>query len=205
MIEERRTINSQFDNQLEEFNTDSEYQKAVPEVGAIIYANGYPFYGDGNQWNQLAKLTDIPIGSNAGYQVAEDTTYTNVNNAQTLTAVEEIIYNDNGNRLGNLSEYNGDKFYFRNEVIYTVTISFTAQVSANNQHAQLFFGTSGIPYNGYSDVLYFAKGNNVAHSFSRTYQIVGDDATEQGGINLYLFPSHAGKMWNAKFTIQRAF
>lgn len=203
MIEERRTINSQFDNQLEEFNTGSEYERAVPEKGAIIYANGYPYYGDGETWNRLAKSSDIPTG-NAGFQFVSDTRFTDTNNAQILTAVEQIIKNNSGNTVGTLNEFENDKFYLQRDVMYIITISFTSSVSANNQHAQLFFGYSGIPYNGYSDVLPYVKGNNVAHAFSRTYQILGDSSTAEG-INLYLFPSHAGKLWGAQFTIQRAF
>ena len=205
MIEERRNVNSQFDNQLEFINTPSEVN-AVPEKGAIVYTEfGQPavFFGNGQDWVQLATTNDIPTFSN-GYQVAYDSDHTNVNNAQNLTAVEQVVMNNVATSLGTLSVYDGRTFIFREGTIYTVSISFTSQLSVNNGHAQLFFGTSGIPYDGNAEVFDYSKGNNVAHQFTKTFQISGDAFTAQG-IKLYLFPSHAGKIWNAKFTIQQAF
>ena len=204
MSERRRIRNSQFDNVLENFDVFSGFGTAVPEKGAIVYSEGRVYYGDGVEFLQLANSTDLPTG-NLGYQFVTDGEHTNVDNAQNITAVAQIILNNSATSKGTLTEFNSNKFYLRDEVMYIITISFTAQVSANNQHAQLFFGYSGLPANGYSDVLPFVKGNNVAHAFSRTYQILGDASTESDGISLYLFPSHAGKLWGSQFTIQRAF
>lgn len=206
MIEERRTINSQFDNQLEEFNTGSEYERAVPEKGAIIYVDGYAYYGDGNQWNQLAKLTDLPTFEN-GYNRIEDTRYNSVGNSQTLAVSENRITNNAGSVTGDLGVYDepSNAFILRDRVIYTISISFTARVSANNAHAQVFLGSSGLAWYGLSNIISFPKGNNVAHEFYLTFQVVGDGATASTGIIPYIFPSHSGNLWNAKFTIQRAF
>lgn len=201
-IETRQRRNSQFDNQLEEFNSQSEYN-AVPELGAIIWAQGDTYVGDGTEWQRLAKANEIPTFAN-GYQVAYDDRHTNSTNAQIISEVEQEVENNVATSNGSLSVYDGTKFYFRSRTIYTVTISFTSLVTANNAHATLFFGYSGIPYNGDSDVLYYAKGNGVAHQFTRTYQIVGDSSTESG-IKLYIYPSKGGKLWGAKFTIQQAF
>lgn len=206
MIEERNNRNSQFDNQLEFINTPSEVN-AVPEKGAIVYTEfGNPavFFGDGENWVQLATTNDIPTFTN-GFQVAYDDQYTNVNNAQNITAVEQVLKNNLAVSNGGIAVYNNGKFYFRADTIYTVTISFTCQVSNNNGHAELFFGYSGIPYDGNSEVFNFPQGNNVAHKFTKTFQIVGDATSAELGISLYLFPSHAGKLWGAKFTIQQAF
>jgi esterase/lipase superfamily enzyme len=202
-IEERQTRNSQFDNQLEQVNTEEQFFTNVPEVGALISVQGSPFIGDGEGWVQLATMNDIPTYQN-GYQVAYDTDHTNTNNAQNINAVEQVVMNNVGTSLGTMGCYDGRQFFFREGTIYTVTLSFTSLVTTNNAHAQLFFGYSGIPYNGDSDVLIYAKGNGVAHEFTRTFQIVGDSSTAEG-IKLYIFPSHAGKVWGAKFTIQQAF
>jgi hypothetical protein len=206
MIEERNTRNSQFDNQLEFINTASE-ENAVPEKGAIVYTEfGNPavFFGDGENWIQLATTNDIPTFNN-GFQVAYDGQHTNVSNSQNITAVEQVLKNNVATSNGTLSVYNNDKFYFRADTIYTVTISFTSSLSVNNGHAQLFFGYSGIPYDGNAEVFDYSKGNNVAHQFTKTFQIVGDATSAESGISLYLFPSHSGKLWGAKFTIQKAF
>jgi hypothetical protein len=203
MIEQRRNVNSQFDNQLEQVNTEEEFFRNVPEVGALISVQGAPFYGNGQEWKQLAFNDDIPTFAN-GYQVSYDTEHINEETAQILTTASQVIENDNQNAIGSLGIYNGARFRFRKGVIYTVTISFTAKVSTNNAHAELYFSFDGIPYNGDADVLTFVKGNNVYHQFSRTYQIVGDEDTESG-ILLYIKPSHEGKIRNAKYTIQQAF
>jgi hypothetical protein len=205
MIEERNTRNSQFDNQLEFIDTPSEVN-AVPEKGAIVYTEfGQPavFFGNGQDWVQLATTNEIPTFAN-GYQVAYDTQHTNNENGQNLSAVEQILENNVGNSIGQLSVYDGRKFYFRQGTIYTVTISFTCRVSNNNGHAELFFGSSGIPYDGNSEVFNFPQGNNVPHQFTKTFQIVGDSFTQEG-ITLYIFPSHEGRAWSAKYTIQQAF
>lgn len=201
-IETRQRRNSQFDNQLEEFNTESEFN-AVPELGAIIWAQGDTYVGDGTEWQRLAKANEIPTFSN-GYQVAYDDRHASYASAQILTNVEQEVENNVATSFGNLGIYDGTKFYFQNRTIYTVSISFTAQMSTNNAHANLFFGYSGIPYNGDANILYFAKGKDVDHYFTMTYQIVGDDSTANG-IKLYIHPSHGGRLWNAKFTIQQAF
>lgn len=205
MIEQRRTVNSQFDNQLEEFNSYSDYL-SVPEKGAIIYSNGRAFYGNGESWIELANINDIPEAAN-GYCLVEDTEHSNVGNAQSLIVTENKIANDGKSITGSLECWDAlaNAFILRSQVIYTVSISFTALVTANNQHAQVFLGGGGLPWYGLSTIITFPKGNNVAHEFYFTFQIVGDDTTATTGIIPYIHPSHDGKLWNAKFTVQRAF
>ena len=206
-IETRNRRNSQFDNVLEEFNSDSEYNSAVPEVGAIIYANGYPFYGDGQNWNQLAKISDIPEGSKGAYAYVEEGYFISPSVTQNLTAIENQIFNDASTALGTLGDYNGaeSKFYLRRDVMYIITISFASSMSSANAHAELFFGTSGIPFRRYSDLLSYPKGKDVFHTYSRTFQIVGDSGTEENGLILYIKPSTSGKLYGASYSIQRAF
>jgi hypothetical protein len=205
MIEQRNIRNSQFDNQLEKFDSESDFN-AVPEEGAIIYADGRAYYGNGEEFIELANSYDIPTFENGYYRV-EDTRYTSAGNSQTLTASENRIANNAGSVTGELAVYDepSNAFILRSRAIYTISISFTARVSANNQHAQIFLGGSGLAWNGLSTIVTFPKGNNVDHEFYLTFQVVGDRTTESTGIIPYIFPSHAGNLWNTKFTIQRAF
>lgn len=207
MIQERRNVNSQFDNVLEEFNSDSEYQRAVPEKGAIIYANGLPYYGDGTSWQQIARLADIPEAGKGAYAEVTEGYYVSPTINQTLTAVENQIFNDASTASGNLGDYNGADsiFYLQRDVAYIITISFQSLVTANNGHAELFFGNMGIPYKSYSDVLAYPKGKDQWHKYTRTFQIVGDSGTESTGLKLYIKPNVNGKLYGASYVIQRAF
>jgi len=204
-IETRNRRNSQFDNQLEKFDSENDYN-AVPEEGAIIYAGGRAYYGNGEEFIELANSYDIPTFEN-GYCRIEDTSHTNVGNSQTLVVSENRITNNARNITGELLVYDepSNAFILRDGAIYTISISFTARVSANNAHAQVFLGASGLAWYGLSNIISFPKGNNVAHEFYLTFQVVGDGATASTGIIPYIFPSHSGNLWNAKFTIQRAF
>lgn len=204
-IETRNRRNSQFDNQLEKFSDENDYN-AVPEEGAIIYAGGRAYYGNGEEFIELANSYDIPT-LEQGYNRIEDTRYNSVNNSQALSVSENRIENNAGSIEGDLGVYDSgaNAFILQDRVIYTISISFTAQVSANNAHAQIFLGASGLSWYGLSNIISFPKGNNVAHEFYLTFQVVGDGTTASTGIIPYIFPSHSGKLWNAKFTIQRAF
>ena len=203
-IENRNTRNSFFKVEIE--NTETQFNfDAVPEIGAVVYADKHAFIGNGQEWKQLANTEDIPVippTINVGFQVAIDTHYTSQANGKTIGILEELIPNDAGTEYGNIRVYSGSKFYFERNLMYTVSISFSASVNANNQHAELFFGTSGITWNGYKDILFFPKGNGVAHTFTRTYQILGDAFSQDNGVNVYIFPSKDGKIWGAQFSIQ---
>jgi len=200
MIEERNTRNSQFDNVLENFKSENDYN-AVPEEGAIIYSDERIYYANGNEFLQIANSSEIPF---SGYQVVQDDEHINFSTAQSLTAVEQVIENNEGILLGTLNEFNNNKFYFQNGVLYTISISFAYQTTSVNTHANIFFGTSGIPYNGYSNVVNFPLQANAPHLFTQTFQILGDESTENG-IELYIYPSATAKLWDARFTISRAF
>jgi hypothetical protein len=203
-IEKRQNRNSQFDNKLEEVNTEEQFYRNVPEVGALISVQGAPFIGNGYEFVQLANVDQIPKLDN-GYQVSYDGHNTDVSHAQGLTVVEQIIGNDNAINQGSLSVYDGSLFYFKGQAVYTVTISFNALAASITAHANLFFGNSGIAYNQYATLINFAFQANVGHAYSATFQIIGDESTENDGLYLYIFPSTTGKLWNAKFTIQRNF
>ena len=204
MIEQRRTRNSQFDNQLENMDTYSEFS-AVPEKGAIIYAEGNVFYADGSTWNQLAKSSEIPI-SQSGYELIADTQYTS-GSPLTFTASPFVITNNAGvNIKNNLSCFRENVIKLERGGIFIISVCFTANVSANNQHADLYFGdaVTGAIVNGYSDVLPFVKGNGVNHRFTKTFQIAGTLDTQNTGIKVYLSPSHAGSIFGAEFIVNRS-
>jgi len=204
MIEERRTINSQFDNQLENFNSENDYN-AVPEKGAIVYSEGRVYYGDGVEFLQLANSTEIP-STQSGYELIADTQYTS-GSPLTFTASPFVITNNAGvNIQNNLICFDNNIIKLERTRIFTISVSFTANVSSNNQHADLYFGdaVTGAIVNGYSDILPFVKGNGVNHKFTKTFQIVGTEATATKGIQVYLSPTHAGSIFGAEFIVNRS-
>lgn len=204
MIQQRNIRNSQFDNQLEKFDSESDFN-AVPEEGAIIYADGRAYYGDGEKFIELANSYDIPV-IQSGYELIADTQYTS-GSPLTFTASPFVITNNAGvNIKNNLSCFRNNIIKLEKEGIFIISVCFTANVSANNQHADLYFGdaVTGAIVNGYSDVLPFVKGNGVNHRFTKTFQIVGTEATANTGIKVYLSPSHAGSIFGAEFIVNRS-
>jgi len=205
MSERRRIRNSQFDNVLENFDIFSGFGNAVPEKGAIVYSEGRVYYGDGLDFLQLANSNEVP-STQSGYELIADTQYTS-GSPLTFTASPFVITNNAGvNIQNNLTCFDNNIIKLEATRIFTISVSFTANVSANNQHADLYFGdaVTGAIVNGYSDVLPFVKGNGVNHKFTKTFQIVGTLDTENTGIKIYLSPSHAGSIFNVEFIINRS-
>lgn len=203
-IETRNVRNSQFDNQLENFNSENDYN-AVPEEGAIIYSNGRAYYGNGEEFLELANSEDLPR-TQSGYQLIADTQYSS-GSPLTFTASPFVIKNNAGVDLqNNLICFTNNILYLELNRIFTISVSFTANVSSNNQHADLYFGdaSTGALVNGYSDVISFVKGNGVNHKFTKTFQIVGTEATANTGIKVYLSPSHEGSIFGAEFIVNRS-
>jgi hypothetical protein len=204
-IEEERNIrNSQFKVQFENADIQPNFD-AVPEQGALIYREGNAYYGNGDSFIQLANKSDVPINQ-SGYQLVADNQYSLIS-PLTFTASPFVITNNAGvNLQNNLICFRNNIINLERNRIFTISVSFTVQVHANNQHADLYFGNAvtGTIVNGYSDVLSFVKGNGVYHKFTRTFQIVGTEDTQNTGIKVYLSPTHGGSIFGAEFIVNRS-
>lgn len=201
-IENRNNRNSQFKVQFENADIQPNFFDVVPEEGALIYQAGNAYYGNGEDFIQLANRSETPI---AAFVMSKDVTHAAKANAISIPARDTVVIpNDSGNVVGDLSVYSDPYFYFDEGAIYTITISFLAQPSSANAHAELYFGTlAGGVYNGCSNVLNFLKGNNVAHGVSATFQVVGDEDTKAFGLQIFIVPSHTTLLWQPIFTIQK--
>jgi hypothetical protein len=201
-IERRNIRNSLFKVQFENADVSVDFENVIPTVGSLIYSDGNAFYGDGNEFVQLAKNINVPTSA---FVMTKDATHKVKANAISIPARDTVVIpNDFGNVVGSLNVYSNPNFYFDEKGIYTVTISFYAQPSNANAHADLYFGTltAGV-YSGCITVLNFLKGNNVAHGFSHTFQVVGDATTKANGLQIYIVPSHTTLLWQPIFTIQK--
>jgi hypothetical protein len=199
MIEERNSRNSFFDTEIKEYTHGS-----VPEEGALMFSHGTLFYGNGTEFKPVANANYVPY---SGYQILYDGVYLSETFPQDLSVGAQKIVNSASTNVGNMNDYNAEAevFYFRQDVIYNVTINFNAKASSITTHAQIYFGflNNGVIYNQNAVLLNFAFQTNVAHAYSATFQIVGNHDTAFNGISLFINPSASAKLWNAKYTIQR--
>lgn len=94
------------------------------------------------------------------------------------------------------AEFDGD--------VYIITIAFKASISNANGYIDLYLeGGNGTPYDRIRDTMTFPKGNNVEHTFAKTFQFYADDDVVTNGLSVKMLASHSGSIHDVIYFIQR--
>jgi hypothetical protein len=64
-------------------------------------------------------------------------------------------------------------------------------------------GGNGTPYDRIRDIITFPKGNNVEHSYAKTFQYYSDDDVITNGLSIKILASHSGQLHDVIYFIQR--
>jgi hypothetical protein len=187
--------------------TQTEVDDVNIEQGAMLVTDEALFMG----FNGAQVRVYPPQSANMGLGWAryDDTQYTSVSPfAFTTTAF--TVPNNKGfvidtNINSAIDYYSGNKLRaeFENDV-YIVTIAFKAKISNANGHVDIYLeGGNGTPYDRIRDTITFPKGNNVEHTYAKTFQYYADSDVVTNGLSVKIKASHSGSIHDVIYFIQR--
>lgn len=177
------------------------------EQGAMLVTDEALFMGFNNEQVRVYPPQSDKMG--LGWARYDDTQYTSASpysfgtTAFTLpnnkgNVIETHIHSDISYYASNKikAEYDGD--------VYVITIAFKAQISNANGYVDLYLeGGNGTPYDRIRDTITFPKGNNVEHTFAKTFQFYADDDVVTNGLSVKMLASHSGNIHDVIYFIQR--
>ena len=145
-------------------------------------------------------------GSNFGWGRYDDTQYDS-ESPYNFTTSAFVVPNNAGNIVDNteFDFYSSNKLRAENENdVYVVTIAFKAKISNANGYVDLYLeGGNGTPYDRVRDTITFPKGNNVEHTFAKTFQFYADDDVVTNGLSVKMESSDSGSIYDVIYFIQR--
>ena len=177
------------------------------EQGAMLVTDEALFMGFNGKQVRVYPPQSGDMG--LGWARYDDTQYTSASPfAFTTTAF--TVPNNKGfvidtNINSAIDYYSGNKLRaeFENDV-YIVTISFKAQISSANGHVDIYLEDgNGTPYERLKDTITFPKGNNVEHTYAKTFQYYADEDVVTNGLSVKMLPSHSGHIHDVIYFIQR--
>ena len=187
--------------------TQNEVDDVNIEQGAMLVTDEALFMGFNGEQVRIYPPQSGNMG--LGWARYDDTQYTSASHfAFTTTAF--TIPNNKGNVIDTninsaIDYYTGNKLRaeFENDV-YIVTIAFKAQISNANGHVDIYLeGGNGTPYDRVRDVITFPKGNNVEHTYAKTFQYYADEDVVTNGLSVKMLASHSGNIHDVIYFIQR--
>lgn len=187
--------------------TQNEVDDVNIEQGAMLVTNEALFMGFNGEQVRVYPPQSGNMG--LGWARYDDTQYTSASPfAFTTTAF--TIPNNKGNVIDTninsaIDYYAGNKLRaeFENDV-YIVTIAFKASISNANGHVDIYLeGGNGTPYDRVRDVITFPKGNNVEHTYAKTFQYYADEDVVTNGLSVKMLASHSGNIHDVIYFIQR--
>jgi len=144
-----------------------------------------------------------------GWARYDDTQYTSIE-PYTFSTSAFTLPNNAGNIIdthihSGIDYYSSNKLRAENDGdVYVVTIAFKAKISNANGHIELYLQGGGLnPYDRVRDTITFPKGNNVEHTFSKTFQYYSDADVVANGLEVDVLASHSGSIYNVIYFIQR--
>jgi hypothetical protein len=174
------------------------------EQGAMLVTDEALFMGFNGEQVRVYPPQSANMG--LGWARYDDTQYTSVSPfAFTTTAF--TVPNNKGfvidtNINSAIDYYSGNKLRaeFENDV-YIVTIAFKAKISNANGHVDIYLQDGA--YDRIRDVITFPKGNNVEHTYAKTFQYYADADTVANGLSVKIQASHSGNIHDVIYFIQR--
>ena len=187
--------------------TQSEVDNVNIEQGAMLVTNESLFMGFNNEQVRVYPPQSDKMG--LGWARYDDTQYTSAS-PKTFTTAAFLVPNNAGNVIDNhihsdIAYYENGKVKAEHEGdVYVITIAFKAQLSNANGYMDLFLeGGNGTPYDRIRETITFPKGNNVEHSFAKTFQYYADEDVVTNGLEVKIQASHSGNIHDVIYFIQR--
>lgn len=187
--------------------TQTEVDNVNIEQGAMLVTDESLFMGFNGEQVRVFPPQSDKMG--LGWARYDDTQYTS-ESPYSFTTDAFLVPNNKGNVIdshihSNIDFYNSNKVYaeFENDV-YIITIAFKAQISNANGYIDLYLeGGNGTPYDRVRDTITFPKGNNVEHTFAKTFQFYADEDVVTNGLSVKMLASHSGTIYDVIYFIQR--
>ena len=187
--------------------TQTEVDNVNIEQGAMLVTNQALFMGFNGEQVRVYPPQSGNMG--LGWARYDDTQYTSAS-PYSFTTTAFTVPNNKGfvidtNINSAIDYYAGNKLKaeFENDV-YIVTIAFKAQISNANGHVDIYLeGGNGTPYERLRDTITFPKGNNVEHTYAKTFQYYADEDVVTNCLSVKMLPSHSGHIHDVIYFIQR--
>ena len=187
--------------------TQTEVDNVNIEQGAMLVTDESLFMGFNGEQVRVYPPQSDKMG--LGWARYDDTQYTSAS-PYSFTASAFIVPNNKGNIIdthihSDIDYYASNKLKaeFENDV-YIVTIAFKAKISNANGYIDLYLeGGNGTPYDRVRDAVTFPKGNDVEHTYAKTFQYYADEDVVTNGLSVKMLPSHSGTIYDVIYFIQR--
>ena len=187
--------------------TQTEVDNVNIEQGAMLVTDESLFMGFNGEQVRVYPPQSDKMG--LGWARYDDTQYTSAS-PYSFTASAFTVPNNKGNVIdthihSDIDYYASNKLKaeFENDV-YIVTIAFKAKISTANGYIDLYLeGGNGTPYDRVRDAVTFPKGNDVEHTYAKTFQYYADEDVVTNGLSVKMLPSHSGTIYDVIYFIQR--
>lgn len=187
--------------------TQTEVDNVNIEQGAMLVTDESLFMGFNGEQVRVYPPQSDKMG--LGWARYDDTQYTSAS-PYSFTDSAFTVPNNKGNVIdthihSDIDYYASNKLKaeFENDV-YIVTIAFKAKISNANGYIDLYLeGGNGTPYDRVRDTVTFPKGNDVEHTFAKTFQYYADEDVVTNGLSVKMLPSHSGTIYDIIYFIQR--
>ena len=187
--------------------TQTEVNDVNIEQGAMLVTDESLFMGFNSEQVRVYPPQSDKMG--LGWARYDDTQYTSAS-PYLFTTDAFVVPNNAGNVIdthihSDIEYYSNNKIKseFENDV-YIITIAFKASISNANGYLDLYLeGGNGTPYDRIRDTVTFPKGNDVEHTFAKTFQFYADDDVVTNGLSIKMLASHSGNIHDVIYFIQR--
>ena len=187
--------------------TQNEVDSVNIEQGAMLVTDEALFMGFNGEQVIVYPPQSDKMG--LGWARYDDTQYTTAS-PYSFNTTAFVVPNNKGNVL-DLHIHSDTDFYANNKLkaefandVYIITIAFKAKISKANEWMELYLeGGNGTPYDRVRDIIIFPKGNNVEHSYAKTFQYYADSDVVTNGISVKMLASAPGEIYDVIYFIQR--
>ena len=179
--------------------TQIEVDSVNIEQGAMLVTDESLFMGFNGEQVRVFPPQSDKMG--LGWARYDDTQYTTAS-PYSFNTTAFVVPNNKGNVL-DLHIHSDTDFYSSNKLraefendVYILTIAFKAKISNANGYMELYLeGGNGTPYDRVRDIVVFPKGNNIEHSYAKTFQYYADEDVVTNGISIKILPSSSGTIY----------
>jgi hypothetical protein len=184
--------------------TQTEVDNVNIEQGAMLVTDEALFMGFNGEQVRVYPPQSGSMG--LGWARYDDTQYTSASpfnfttTAFTVPNNKDFVIDTNINSAIDYYSDNKLRAEFENDV-YLITIAFKAQISNANGYIDIYLQDGA--YDRVRDIITFPKGNNVEHTYSKTFQYYADADTVANGLSVKMLPSHSGHIHDVIYFIQR--
>jgi len=188
-------------------STQDEVDNVNIEQGAMLVTDESLFMGFNGEQVRVYPPQSDKMG--LGWARYDDTQYTS-ESPYSFTTDDFLVPNNAGNVI-DTHIHSEIEYYSSNKIkaefdgdVYVITIAFKAQISNANGYVDIYLeGGNGTPYERIKDTITFPKGNNVEHTFAKTFQFYADEDVVINGLSVKMGASHSGQIHDVIYFIQR--